>query len=141
MPFLGERERPEHVGGDEPRGERGQDVEHVGHAVEAIVAVAVLSVVLHRSEPGQIGRGLRVAERRRLEELARRVVGELLDRPRMGEPSIGDVREHEGRAPGEDRERPRLHEPRRQQRGRGAGAHLKSRFSKAAVARHSADVQ
>ena len=50
--------------------------------LEAVVGDAMLAVVLDRTQPRQIGGRLRVAERRGPQVLARRVVRQLLERPR-----------------------------------------------------------
>jgi hypothetical protein len=137
-PLLREGEATEHVRWHEVRRERRQDVEHVLHALESVVGDAMLAVVLHGAQPGEVGRGLGVTERRGAHVLARRVVRQLLERPRPRQQLVR-LRRQQGRHAAE-RER-------QADRGEaaltpdGQRAHLRSRVSSAAVARHSAAEQ
>ena len=81
--FLSQREAPEDIRGHEVRRQRGEDVEDVVHAREAQIGAPMLAEILDGAQPCQVGGGLRVTEGHGPQMLARRVVRQLLERPRM----------------------------------------------------------
>ena len=104
------------------------------HAFEAVVRNAMLAVVLHGPQPGEVGCGLAVAEDRHTQVLAGGVVRELLERVGARQPPVGDIGQSEGPHRAHQRERPGGGHPPRA-RAEGRYAHLKSRDSNAAAAR------